>query len=81
VDVLLLLAHPCSLDKRPLNRLLYDILTCLFLNIFLQFQLSYPELYSSRSLELSNKLAELRIAEARQPLLKRSLTKLRNIRL
>jgi len=56
------------------------------LSIFcLQFQLSYPELYASRSVELSNKIAGLNVDDAcgltKQPLLKRQLTKLRNLRL
>jgi len=46
-----------------------------------QFQLSYPELYSSRGLELRDKLTPSNIAETKQPLLRRSLTKLRNLRL
>lgn len=57
--------------------------------LFVQFQLSYPELYCSRSAELSGKLTQLgvvgtkaRSVVAKQPaLLKRSLTKLRNLRL
>jgi len=54
----------------------------LFSGVFCwQFRLSYPELYASRCSETSDELTGLDMMGTKQPLLKRSLTKLRNFRL